>query len=230
VASALLSGLDVSSVQGAITPAQWTLIRDRGTRFVVAKVGNGNDPEDPTGMPNLTAAESAGLVAGAYHFPFALPPDAGHPGREPEAQAAAHYRQCMGLGTAADELPATVDCEWPRPEQWGKPIPGIDNSTVDQGFLQDFFTRYLVAYETLQGCPMIVYGDPWFLTHLAPPSSWASRPLWEAAYGDSAPAVAPWAGWSLRQLSGGGGRLPNGAPVDTDCVADEATLARLLAR
>ena len=49
------------------------------------------------------------------------------------------------------------------------------------------------------------------------PAEWGSRfRLWIAAYGPSVPPEPPWAGYSFWQSSGGGGRLPSGAPVDTD--------------
>jgi GH25 family lysozyme M1 (1,4-beta-N-acetylmuramidase) len=227
----VIQGIDLSSVQGNITKAQWQALVDNQIRFAISKCGNGNDHSDPDFLANINGALATGkMVVGAYHFPFALPNSAKHSGRDPETQAAMHFQQCGGLGTSQGELPACCDCEWPRPEAWGKPIPGVDDSIVDQAFLQDWFSRYLVAYEALQGCPMMVYGDPWFLKHLAPPAQWARYPLWEAAYGSSVPAVGPWAGWCARQSSGGGGRLPGGAPVDTDVIADETTLSMLVAR
>lgn len=228
---ASISGLDLSSVQGLITAKEWDNIASSGTRFIVAKCGEGNkNIPDPDFIWNIESAKSHGLIVGAYMFPYALPNDPRHPGRSPEQQASMHFDQCSELGTKAGDLPCTLDCEWPRPEQWGKPIPGIDSSVVDAEFLRDWFSAYLEHYEKLQGYPMIVYGDPWFLKNLKPPPEWARNPLWEAAYDLEAPAIYPWAGWTIRQTSGGGGRLPNGCPVDTDVIVDEATLASLLSR
>lgn len=78
---------------------------------------------------------------------------------------------------------------------------------------------------------MLVYGDPWELKNLALPADWGTNnPLWIASYQPTPILVPPWTSCVMQQTSGGGGRLPNGCPVDTDVCVDEATLAALLTR
>jgi len=225
-----LLGLDVSSVQGLVTLSDWVTIATRGTRFVVAKCGNGNERPDPIFPSNVEHAEAGGLVVGAYHFLFpALPSGPGLPtGRDPAEQARAHFAQCAGLGSGKGELTAFADLEWPRPEAWGKPLDGVvGRPTVTRQSVREWTLAYLVEYSRLQGRPMGLYADRWFLECLQPSAEFAAYPLWLAEYGPKVDPVGPWAGWSAWQTSGGGGRLPSGAPVDTDEIADEDTFAKL---
>jgi len=241
-----IAGLDVSSVQGLIQPDDWERIRDRGTRFVCIKCGNGNDGRDPDFEWNVEQAQKAGLLITPYHFPYGLDFSLDST-RDPRAQAQQHFEECGGFGSVRGTLPACLDFEWPRPEQWGKPIPHVPNSVVDRTGLLLRLVAYRDEYVRLQGGRrVLVYGDPWFLKSLRPPGeircwpadvseewmrwgSLASSPLWLAAYGRELPAVSPWSGAALVQTSGGGGRLPGGEPVDTDECLDENVWASLLA-
>jgi len=225
----VIKGLDVSSVQGGILAAEWQALAKQGVRFVVAKCGNGNDGFDRRWSANVGMAKTAGMIVGVYHFPFVLPATPEHPTRDPVVQARAHFNYCQGLGKAAGDLPACCDVEWPTPEHWGKPLPGIDGApVVTRQSLVDGFSAYMDEYERLQGRPMLLYSYPYFLRALQPiPLKWTTRPLWLANYEPHVKPEPPWAGWSLMQTSGGGGRLPGGVPVDTDVCVDEATLRAL---
>lgn len=227
-----VNGIDMSIMQGVITADEWEQIALRGTRFVIAKCGNGNNStSDPQWKHDLDDARGVGLKVGVYHFPFlGLPVDPHHPGRGPEDQAKAHFEMCDGLGSDAGDLPACADLEWPDSSVWGKPIKGVDNSVVSQTAARDFVLRYLAAYDALQGRPMLVYGSPWFLHELALPADVATHPLWLACYAKAAPQLTPpWTTYSLWQTGGGSLlRLPSGVPVDTDVCESEKTFQQLL--
>ncbi len=223
-------GVDVSNCQGVITGPQYGEIKARGTRFLVAKCGYGNNPRDTEWVNNVGDAMTiGGMDFGAYHFLFPLPSDPRHPGRDPGDQARAHFAQCAGWGSLPGQLPATIDLEYPRPEQWGKDVPGVDNSNVSASFIVSWVEAYADTYEPLQGRPLTLYADPWMLKNLNVLASWGSRfRLWIAGYGPSVPIVRPWPGYSFWQTSGGTmQRLPSGVPVDTD-EADETIYEDIL--
>ena len=214
----MVQGLDVSSVQGTITGPQYGEIKARGTRFLIAKCGSGNNPRDGEWVNNVTDAQMMGMDFGAYNFAFPLPTDVRFSGRDPETQARAHFAQCAGWGSKPGQLPACLDLEWPRPEAWGKDVPNVSNSSVDAKFIIEWVGIYADIYEHLQGRPLTLYADPWMLKSLGVPDEWGSRfRLWIAGYGPSVPVIHPWAGWSFWQTAGGTtARTPSGAPVDTD--------------
>jgi GH25 family lysozyme M1 (1,4-beta-N-acetylmuramidase) len=60
-----LPGIDVSHYQGSI---DWASVASSGIRFAIAKVTDGRSYVDPTYLTNKAAAESNGIVFGAYHF------------------------------------------------------------------------------------------------------------------------------------------------------------------
>jgi GH25 family lysozyme M1 (1,4-beta-N-acetylmuramidase) len=218
--------LDLSSVQKRLTPQDSKVLLARGVRGIICKCENGNSDQDPNCATDIKTARDTGLIVGIYHFPFALPDDPHHPNRNPIDQARLHFGYTVDLAQVGD-LVDTVDIEWPRPEQWDKPIPNVDNSVVSQGFLHDWFDTYLDEYRILRGRDPMIYFDEWFMRHLAPGPSWAVNPAWIASYGKPPPPIFPWAGYCAWQTSGGGGILPDGQPVDTDVIADEATLDAL---
>lgn len=216
--------LDLSSVQGGLTISDVRVLVQRGTRGLIFKCGNGNNGKDPYFGPNLATAKLGGpsLVLGCYHFAYPLADDTLHPNRNPEDQALLHYSQSQGLGGLVGELTPTLDLEWPTPEQWG-------HWNVDAAFIRDWALRYGKKMRDLVNRERILlYSYPWFLQKLAPSVEFLDVfELWIASYSTSPIQAAPWAGWSMWQTSGGGGILPDGAPVDTDECADEVTLKRL---
>jgi len=226
-----ISGIDLSSVQGALGPTQWRAIAQRGTRFAVAKCATGNDGKDPSFDPNIANARGAGLTVGAYFFAYPLPTDASHPGRDPEDQAQLHFEAADGIGTRAGDLPPCVDLEWPAPQDWSR--WGVTAASI-----RAWVATYLAKVAALWGRTPIVYSYPDFARAVSFGPELARCPLWAAEY-DALQPMAPWAGYSLLQTAGGSSTaisrrfqqcdtLPDGVPVDTDIIADESTLAILL--
>jgi GH25 family lysozyme M1 (1,4-beta-N-acetylmuramidase) len=225
----MIAGVDASSVQGVLSLSQCQVLKARGTRFIITKVSNGNGGIDPACKDNLANARAAGLVAGIYDFPFGgLPETESQPNRDPVDQARLHHARTDGLVLPGDLLPF-VDAEWPRPEAWGTPLPGVEgNPIVTQAILRAWYRSYLDERARLLGRMPGIYFDEQFMRALGPDASFASSVPWIASWAPYVRPIYPWAGWSIWQTSGGGGHLPDGAPIDTDVIADEATLSSLL--
>jgi lysozyme len=218
-----IRGIDVSAAQGVITDAHWQAIAADGIRFVYVEAGLGNDAPNKNFDAYVAGARSAGLIVGAYQFGYVLPTDPAHPGRAPEDQAQAHYQACGGLGSNAGELPVCLDLEWPDTSAWSK-------WGTDEALCRSWTMTYLARAKALYGRTPLVYSYPWWLSRVGLPAEVSAYPLWLASYsGGSPPAPAPWSSYAIRQTSDGGYRLPSGAPCDEDEIADDATLAGLLA-
>ena len=221
----LVRGIDVSAVQSA--PIDWAKVAASGVSFVYAKCGNGNDAPDGSFASHLAGARSAGLIVGAYHVGFPLKPDPAHPGREPEAQAQAHFNQSGGLGIAAGQLPPALDLEWPIPGS-----PEWHQYGLSAAFVRGWALAYLAEVQRLWGLTPVLYdGFPDYVAasgiDAAAEPSFANYPLWLVDYplplahawpndGSLAVVPPPWLDWTLWQVNGGGAKLPDGRPVDAD--------------
>ena len=199
----LIKGLDVSVIQGIV---DFTKVAAEGIQFVICRCGVGNSGKDSTYDKNMADAKAAGLQVMAYHFVYPLPPQAGNPTRAPAEQAKMH------AGYANGAL-AACDLEWPTQPDWAK--WGCSAAQIGEWALE-----YLQAYENLTGIKPLVYTYPDFAHHVNLPPAIASYPLWIASYAPTPLIPAPWTDWALWQDTGGGGKLPNGAPVDTDKARD----------
>lgn len=216
---AIASGPDVSSVQGAITPAHWAACA-KNHDFAIIKCGNGNDGYDPTYDHNIVLARNAGLTVGTYHFIYVLPDKAGHPKRSPEEQADSHW---FRANWRQGDLIPWADFEWPPPKDWDSwelPKKGRPD------FIADFILRYTAHYAKISGNPIGVYTYPdWVknagLADVDRSAELAALPLWRAGpYVHSQPnmmtigGLAPWSECDIYQWTGGRDRMPNGAPCD----------------
>lgn len=226
----MIRGIDVSSVQGAI---DWPSVAAWGAQFAIIKCSEGNhaDP-DAFFARNVEGARKAGLVIGAYHFAYCLPPDPAHPGRSPEDQAAAAHRMSGGLGALDGELPPVIDLEWPAPDKWAQ-------WRCSAAQIRQWALDAIDAWTGLFDCKPMIYTYPDWWMHVGGGSepTFGSCPFWPASYphdqsawpsdGDRPMMLPPWTDWSCWQFSGGGIRLPNGTPVDGNVVADEDALHAL---
>lgn len=237
-------GVDVSDVQSVAI--DWAALLAEGYSFTYHRCGNGNDPPDPNFPSRIDGAMRAGLLGGAYAPGFPLPPDPAHPGREPYAQARAHYQQCGGLGSGGGELPPMLDLEWPVPgsPEWTKYAAiGMTKATV-----RDWAYAYLQEAESLWGVLPVLYDgfpDFWAACGIdgASDSRFAKYPLWVVDYPAPYQHVAPpddsllvvpepWGGknWKLWQHAGGTMRLPGGVPIDGDVFNGDVAALRAFAR
>lgn len=248
----MIRGCDVSAVQGLV---DWQALAHAGIRFAYLKASEGNRGNDPVlGLPeyyldrkrmsgvsgtdpyfdrNVAGARAAGIAVGPYHFGYCLPPQAGNPLRDPEAQAKYAYDVAAGVGQIGD-LPPAFDFEWPAPQDWGK--WGCDPTQ-----LRAWALTFLNASQTLWGRTPVVYSYPDFWKRSGADSepAFARFRLWAASYphpdrwptdGEKPAAFPPFADWTFWQFTGGGMRLPNGVPVDYDCFnGDEVAFQALLA-
>lgn len=230
----MIRGIDVSNIQHTV---DWARLAGQGIRFAIVKCTTGNNGKDSDFDRHVAGAKAAGLAVGLYHFSFPLPDDPIHPGRSPEEQADACWAVASGLGSNDGELPPAVDLEWPMANEWLKYGCGPDQiRTHNLALIEAFAVRW--------GCRPLVYTYPdwWMRTGGGHEVAFARNPLWMASYPAGAPSwpvdgrgppcvVKPWAspgGWAVWQFSGGGLVLPGVGKVDTNVIADEATLQKLL--
>ena len=76
-------GIDVSHYQGKV---DWFAVHASGAAFAFAKATEGLSVVDPLFASNWAGMRQSHLYRGAYHF--------GHPGTDPEAQAA-HFHSVV---------------------------------------------------------------------------------------------------------------------------------------
>lgn len=243
-------GLDVSVVQGRV---DWPAAYELGCRFAFIKCTEGNRGYDPVlALPenyvdhrraagivgidplfdvHTGSALRAGMRVAPYHFCYPLPHQDGNPVRDPEAQAKFFWDGAAGLGASQGDLPPMVDLEWPPPEGWGK-----WGCTKPQ--LIHWGLSFLACCEQLWRRPPVLYTYPDFWSHLggAAEPAFARYPLCMASYphparwpleAEPAPHVGPWERATFWQFTGGGMRLPGGAPVDYEVFCgDEQALAK----
>jgi lysozyme len=248
----MIRGIDVSAAQGSV---DWeNLVRKWQIQFAYLKCSEGNqgtDPlfdtpsfsvdaaraskvtaRDPQFSENMFAAAKAGILTGAYHFAYPLPPGAA-PMRDPANQAKFAFDCAGGLGQLEGELPPALDLEWPEAKDW--PKWGCSKTQIC-----DWALTYLDAARTLWGCSPVLYVSPGFAASLdlRQDARFATVPLWLADYPAGAstwPREAPtgltpepWHAWTFWQWTGGGIDLPD-THVKADCDLFAGTLDELKA-
>lgn len=211
--------------------------------FCWAKCTTGNDAGvDAQFIANVAGCKEHGVYVGAYHFAYPLPEDPAHPGRGPEDQIDAFFAASNAIGSQPGELSPAIDAEWPAPEDaatWGCTRPQIS------AWLKRAAERATLRF----GRKPVIYTYPAWWRWLAAGAdvSWASDyDLWFADYAHSGPGTPPdgwqsphmpwvaqtWSDWAVCQYSAEGSkeRIPgiNACPIDRDCIAETATLSRLL--
>ena len=199
-----IKGIDVSSVQG--TNIDWNAVAASGIQFSFMKCGNGNDGFDPTYSNNIDAANAAGIKTASYHFTYPLPNSPGHPNRDPVEQATLHFNHCKTSVVA-------IDLEWPATQDWAK-------WGVDAQFINDWCLKYLETYSDLAARMPLVYTYPYWSKAVNFSQDIARYALWIASYEATPVIPKPWTDFAFWQTSGGGGKLPNGTPVDTNVTRD----------
>ena len=197
-------GVDISIIQGNV---DFKALAASDVEFVVVRCGVGNGGIDSYYAKNIAGARAAELKVMAYHFLYPLPPLVGQPLRDPLKQAAYHFNATRG------EM-AAIDCEWPAPQDFAK-----WGCTPAQ--LNTWMLAYLAEYTRLDGGRKpLVYTYPYWASAVKFDEQFAQYPLWIASYVATPVIPHPWTDWVLWQTTGGGGKLPNGAPVDTDVAKD----------
>jgi lysozyme len=196
----MYKGLDLSIIQSA---ANFPAIKQSGIDFVICRGYVGNNALDADYNNFVNYAGAAGLAVGTYHFVFPLP---GNGTRTPDWQAHTHFNSC--------KTPlACIDVEWPTSDQWQK--WGCSAKQIN-----DWCLSYLEIYSGLAGRKPLVYTYPNFAQTVGFTDDWAQYGLWIASYQPTPFIPKPWTDWVIWQTTGGGGHLPNGAPVDTDVCND----------
>lgn len=205
--AALIHGCDVSSLQGQ---CNFTVMKNSGLEFVIARNGIGNSSCDPSCSQNIKGAQNAGMKASIYNFIYPLPTN-GNNSRDPKAQAAYHF------AAAPKDVVAFCDLEWPAVGDWSK--WGVDSS-----FIVDWLLNYLEAYDSLSGQTTHIYSYAPFMQSLGLancPEISTNRKLWLAAYCNALPACPkPFNTVSIWQNSGSARVCGCSTTIDTDIAYD----------
>ena len=172
--------IDLSHNNGTLTAADFEKAKAAGIRAVFHKATQGNHFADPMFVPHLTAARSAGLLIGAYHFGNA-------------ADAAAQYAffeatvRASGLGP----MPLVLDYE--------------SNSTPQTSMSLQQAKAFLQQAQAKVGKPIGLYSGFTVKDALGPKvdAQLAASWLWLPAYGRNPVAQASWARWTFWQYSDG---------------------------
>lgn len=203
----MYKGYDLSSVQGKLTLEHYQQMVMNGISFIIVKSCTGNDGVDPYFTRNIALAQQAGLKVACYNFIYPLNDDGIHKGRDPISQAQMHFKACQ------NQPLVFVDAEWPPPEQFSK--WGVSPQSIT-----NWLRLYLKEYERLSGRKPLIYTYPYWAAAVNLPQEFAEYSLWIASYEKTPRIPKPWADWVIWQNTGGGGKLPNGAPVDTNLAKD----------
>lgn len=210
--------IDLSHNNGTLTAADFEKAKAAGIRAVFHKATQGNHFADPMLVPHLTAARSAGLLVGAYHFGNAADPAAQYAFFEATVRAS-------GLGP----MPLVLDYE--------------SNSTPATSMSLPLARAFLAQARTRLGKPIGLYSGFTIKEALgaqvdaALGASW----LWLPAYGRNPVVQASWSRWTFWQYSDGnvgpeprripGLQIPidrsvfNGSEADLNAFWEEASVA-----
>lgn len=235
----ILRGIDVSAIQGELADADWEAIAAAGIRFAYLRGVVGNEYRDAKLLKNVVRAKHAGIVPGAYVFPFPLP----H--LDPAKQAEFFVSMLDDVGTNVGELPVAFDLEWPPPEERDKEGRLVDvwaKWGCSAAQIREWGLACLERGEALTGHKWVVYTYRYFWRRIEghKAGEYGRRPLWLADYGlkgavptpEQAHAIkgmAPWDKPTIVQHDGDGGlRLPNGRDADFNVLlGGEDMLAKL---
>lgn len=203
----MYNGCDISVVQQQVD-FEW--LKSQGLSFVINRCWVGNEYRDIHYVRNMNEGKNAGLCVAAYNFPYPLPTDGIHVGRDPLAQAEMHFKAVDGLTENV-----AADIEWPEPgpdwQKWG----------VSAAFINEWVMKYLERYTQLSGRKPLVYTYPWFAKSVNFSKDIAQYPLWIASPKNPPEVPAPFTDWIINQNTYGTVlKLPNGIGVDTDIAKD----------
>jgi lysozyme len=197
--SSLISGIDVSSIQGVVP---WAQVAASGVQFAFIRNYVGNDGQDTLYTSNMTETQNNNILPASYNFLYPLPTNPDHPNRDPLGQAQLHFQNTN------NNFPVAADVEWPAPQDfstWG----------VSASFIVEWVLTYLEHYQSLSGVAPLVYIYPFYAQtlNLAAYSEFANYQLWIASYEPTPTIPAPFSNYTIWQYSSTG-KLPNGAGVD----------------
>lgn len=207
-----VQGIDVSNWQGAIN---WGQVKGAGIDFAWMKATEGTGFKDARFNTNYTAAHSAGVIRGAYHF--ALPNASG-------GAAQADFFAKSGGAWSADNLtlPGVLDIE---NNPYGAMCYGLSTSQM-RTWVNDFYN----TYKARTGRDVVIYTTAnWWNTCTG---SWngmaAKAPLWVAHWTTGSPTIpAGFPTWTAWQYTDSGSVAGVSGNVDRNKF--NGSRARLLA-
>ena len=181
--ASVVIGVDVSHFQG---PIDWAKVSADGVAFAFAKATDGLGA-DPTFATNWNGANAAGIFRGAYHF---FRP------KLPAIDQAKHFCDTVGsLGPG--DLPPVLDVE-SIPLRLG---PGDDwDSLLTADARQKVVMDWLAfVSDALQKTPILYTNRSFWQPKFGVPSTFATFPLWIAAYATAPSLPGTWQRWTFWQ-------------------------------
>ena len=226
-----VQGIDVSSLNGAVTPADWANVAGSES-FVSIKATEGNYYTDPDYQSDVTGAVAAGLYVMPYvfanpHGSSASDPTAGNGWGSVQADYA--WNQEISKATPAYNssrlmLPVAVDLE---------PDPYASTSDTNQCY--GLSTSAMVAWiqsfvDEIRAdsgkIPVIYTSTSWWDACTGDSGAFANDPLWIASWGVPVPSLpSPWAYPTFWQYSDSGTVAGIGSAVDLDSLGPAQTSA-----
>lgn len=184
----MIEGIDAASYQGEIDASA---VKAAGKAYLWEKATQGVGYVNPFFQKNWTAARSAGLTRGAYHY---------LDGSNPIDQAE-HFLSVVGPLQQFDLLALDVEEKFPDP--WKSVAAFLGWLTLRVGY------------------PAILYTGKWYVDLYPIPAALAPTlarfGLWQAAYQDTLPApITPWPFVAFHQYSDKGTCPGINGPVDLD--------------
>lgn len=199
--TARLPGIDVSHFQGKI---DWNRVASAGITFAYSKATEGVTDVDARFATNQTAASTAGLAFGAYHF-F-------EPNDDPVEQAK-HFLSIAQVGQGS--LPPVVDVE-------------RASKTADVAAFSQSIEAWIKHVLDETGCQPLVYASPSFFTTNFN-DTLTDAPYWLAEYSSEPHPPSKDSTWTFWQHSQTGAVDGISGAVDLDWFAgDEAGLRSIL--
>ncbi|MDQ6742172.1 MAG: hypothetical protein M3Z97_04595 [Candidatus Dormibacteraeota bacterium] len=186
-------GVDVSSSQhSGGARINWPQVFDSGIRFAMIKATEGNYYVNPYFAGDYSTAKGARLFTAGYHFAIPSASDG-------TSQADFFLDTATDSGSRAT-LPPIVDLEW-NPYDSSQPCYGLSSDSM-VGWVKAFKAEVLRRVRRL---PAIYTSAGWWNQCAGGDGSFASSPLWVAAYDVSDPVLpAGWSTWALWQYTSTG--------------------------
>ncbi|HUC59528.1 MAG TPA: GH25 family lysozyme [Streptosporangiaceae bacterium] len=184
-------GIDVSSLQHAGGPINWTEVAAARYHYVFIKATEGSYYANPYYASDVAGAEAAGLIVAAYHFA-----NPSYSSGTLQADFALDHAGAVGLGNDGDSLPLIADLEY-------DPYAAEDHTNKCYGLTPQQMVAWIGAFTSevyrRTGQHAVIYTtSDWWDECTGSSTAFSADPMWVADYPGSGSGTEPTlpAGWS----------------------------------